>query len=291
MNQAGVPVSAWLLLPKEQGYWFQLDNAAAAARCYDDFKAWTAVNHLQWVGVGLDIEPDYNEFQQMINPRQRWKLIPRFVRRLFDTRSVHQGQQAYTALAARIHADGYRVESYQFPFIQDERRAGSTLLQRLFRIVDFPADLECQMLYTSFMRPVGAGILWDYVSGAQAVAVGSIGGGGDVVESNKPLTWDEFSRDLRLAWQWQDQIAVYSLEGCFQLGYLERLRTFDWKKMAPPPLPQARKVSRLRRTVQGTLWASAHPKTLALGSLLLWVVLRWMRRSRKPVQRWQRGQK
>lgn len=38
---------------------------------------------------------------------------------------------AYEALVARIHADGYRVENYQFPLIADERRAGSTLLQGL----------------------------------------------------------------------------------------------------------------------------------------------------------------
>lgn len=27
LNQAGVPVIAWLLLPKDEGYWFNLDNA------------------------------------------------------------------------------------------------------------------------------------------------------------------------------------------------------------------------------------------------------------------------
>jgi hypothetical protein len=27
LNEAGVPVSAWLLLPKEQGYWSNADNA------------------------------------------------------------------------------------------------------------------------------------------------------------------------------------------------------------------------------------------------------------------------
>ena len=30
LNSAGVPVTAWLLLPEEQGYWFNLDNVAQA---------------------------------------------------------------------------------------------------------------------------------------------------------------------------------------------------------------------------------------------------------------------
>ncbi len=65
LNEAGIPVTAWLLLPKEQGYWFNLDNIPQAIARYADFKAWTEENALQWAGVGIDIEPDFNELQQL----------------------------------------------------------------------------------------------------------------------------------------------------------------------------------------------------------------------------------
>jgi len=65
LNDTGVPVTAWLLLPKEQGYWFNADNATQATARYVEFKAWTAKHGLRWAGIGVDIEPDFAEMQQL----------------------------------------------------------------------------------------------------------------------------------------------------------------------------------------------------------------------------------
>src|SRR5512139_2662143 len=48
LNQSGIPVTAWLLLPKDQGYWFNSTNASQAARRYADFKVWTTEHNLKW---------------------------------------------------------------------------------------------------------------------------------------------------------------------------------------------------------------------------------------------------
>ena len=93
--------------------------------------------------------------------------------RLRDRERPRRAHAAYAALVDRIHADGYRVENYQFPLIADERRAGSTLLQRLLGLVEVPTDREVWMLYSSFMRTLGPGLLWSYGPEAQAVAAGS----------------------------------------------------------------------------------------------------------------------
>jgi len=140
LNQAGIPVIAWLLLPKEQGYWFNVANAPQALAFYDRFKAWTESEGLKWAGVGLDIEPDIREFSALARnwPRQ----IPRWLGRLFWNRRVQRARQLYCQLVARIHADGYLAEAYQFPFIADERHAHTTLLQRLTGLVDLRVDRE-----------------------------------------------------------------------------------------------------------------------------------------------------
>ena len=39
LNRAGVPVIAWLLLPEDEGYWFNIDNHDKAAARYVDCKA------------------------------------------------------------------------------------------------------------------------------------------------------------------------------------------------------------------------------------------------------------
>src|SRR5512133_1979337 len=65
LNEAGIPVIAWLLLPKDQGYWFNLDNHPQAAARYEQFRAWSQAHTLQWARIGLDIEPDIQSVQML----------------------------------------------------------------------------------------------------------------------------------------------------------------------------------------------------------------------------------
>lgn len=278
LNRAGVPVIAWLLLPKSQGYWFNLGNARWAARRYTAFKAWTAEHDLRWAGVGLDIEPDIREMRLLVV--NRWRLLPILLRRFADKEGLRRAQLRYSALVAQIRADGYHVDSYIAPFILDERKAGSTLIQRLGGIVDIPADREVVMLYTSYMRPHGPGTLWSYAKDAQSIGVGSTGGGVEIegVTYPSPLDWDEFARDLRLAHRWNHDIHVFSLEGCARQGFLSRLRDFDWDLPVVPPLNMAEQVERFRKALRIGLWASAHPFTVLGGVLgVLWLLSRQRR--------------
>ena len=63
LNEAGIPVVAWLLLPEKDGYWFNMYNVEKASKRYDDFISWTQENNLKWDGIGIDIEPDFNEIK------------------------------------------------------------------------------------------------------------------------------------------------------------------------------------------------------------------------------------
>ena len=159
----------------------------------------------------------------------------------------------------------------------DERRSGATLLQRLFGLIDLPVDREVLMLYSSFMRPIGHGLLWSYAPIAGSVGVGSTGGGVTVagVDQIPPLQWEEFARDLRLARAWSDDIHVFSLEGAVRQGFLHRLRDFDWQARAEPPLREFQQVERVRKVLRAVLWASVHPGAVLAGVVgVLWLVLR-----------------
>lgn len=173
LNAAAVPVVAVPLLPLEDGYYFTADNWQRAAERYDAWRTWTARHGLAWAGPGLDIEPDARAYLQlMANP---WGLLPMLLPRLFDAERPRRARAAYAALVDRARADGYAVENYQFPIIAEERRAGSTLLQRLLGLVDMATDREVWILYTSFAPAIGPGILWRYAREARAVAVGTTG--------------------------------------------------------------------------------------------------------------------
>jgi hypothetical protein len=276
LNAAGVPVVGIPLLPLAEGYYFTTDNAGQAAGSYQQFMAWTRRHGLVWDGVGLDIEPDARSFLQIMdNP---WGLVPMLVPRLADRARPARSKAAYQALVERIRADGWQVENYQFPLIADERQAGSTLLQRL-ALVDVATDREVWMLYSSFLRALGPGLIWAYGPEAAAIAVGTTGGGPDIPGSPQmpSLNWEELARDLRLARHFCDQVLIHSLEGCVWQGLLPRLRSFDWEDVDRPP-DGARAGKALRRSLRATLWASAHPwPVLGITAAAAWLAWRWRR--------------
>jgi hypothetical protein len=208
-----------------------------------------------------------------------WGLVPMLVPRLLDRARPTRSKLAYRRLIEQMRADGWRVENYQFPLIADERQAGSTLLQRL-ALVDVATDREVWMLYSSFMRALGPGLIWSYGPEAAAIGVGTTGGGPDIPGSLQmpTLTWEELGGDLRLARYFCDQILIHSLEGCVWQGFLHRLRSFEWADVEGPPAG-ARAAKALRKTLRTALWASAHPwPVLAITASSAWLI--W-RRSRK----------
>ena len=278
LNSAGIPLIGWLLLPKEEGYWFNLSNGPQAVARYMDFKVWTLENKLQWRGIGIDVEPDIREMEGLMQGRMA-ALYP-IARRVLGSRALNDARATYWNLVYQMRMDGYRVDSYHFPFIIDERKAGASLLQRVAGLFDLPSDREVLMLYTSMIRPYGPGVLWSYAPEAESVGVGVTGGGVQMegVSEIRPLDWVEFSRDLRLARRQTDDIHVFSLEGCVQQGFLERLRTFDWDGPVTLPLDQARKTNVVRKGLQGVLWVSAHPLLVLAGLFgLKWLISRLIR--------------
>ncbi|UCF59943.1 MAG: hypothetical protein JSV37_09255 [Anaerolineaceae bacterium] len=275
LNGAGIPVVAWLLLPMEQGYWLNVNNALQAAARYHAFKRWTEEYGLLWAGIGLDIEPDIREVERFVTDRPR--LLRTLIYRLFNNQRFRAAQAAYKALVNKMQLDGYQVDSYHIPLMVDERRTGSTLLQRVAGLVDVPSDREVLMPYTSFLRPYGPGILWSYAADAQSLGIGSTGGGVDVAGLSEvpPLDWEELARDLRLARYWSDEIHIFSLEGCIEGEFLARLIDFNWDGPVEIPYENARVIDRLRRGLRVILWVSARPYLILVGLVgFLWLLMR-----------------
>jgi hypothetical protein len=203
-------------------------------------------------------------------------LLPRILQRDRPRRAA----VAYAGLVARIRADGWQVENYQFPLIADERRAGSDLLQRLAGLVEVTTDREVWMLYSSFLRSVGPGMIWSYGPEASAIAVGSTGGAPDIPGHPQvpSLGWGELERDLLLASTFCDDLYIHSLEGCVGHGFFERISSIGWEGQAGPP-DSARRASGIRGLLTAALWTSAHP-ALTLGGVVAsaWV---WSRARRR----------
>lgn len=209
LNRDGIPVTAWLTLPPEQGYYLNASNGRQAEVGFSDFEKWTTANELRWAAIGLDIEPNIQDFATLWQGRRFrlfWTLLGRYV----DRRRVREAKYTYSALMREIGSHGYPVETYQFPFIADERAVRSSVLERLTGIVDVRGDREVLMLYTSFNPSLDSALIWVYGPEAQAIAVGSTTG-----PTSDPhfarLNWEEFSRDLMVANHFSHVIGVYNL--------------------------------------------------------------------------------
>jgi hypothetical protein len=232
LNQHNITASAWLAVDYSEGYWANINNAPQFVAAYSQFKSWTQQYGLKWDAVGLDLEVDFRE----VAPLAQGDLTPFITaatNRLINPQQLSDAKAVYTALANQIRADGFRVESYIFPFIYDERRANSQLLELLIGLVDVTAvDNEIPLLYTSGL-PLGLGFLKSYGKGLKSVAVGTAGG--DPLNATVPTQYPDFAaldRDLRYAHQVlnSENIYIYSLPGLVFKGWLQNMVNFNWNR-------------------------------------------------------------
>lgn len=257
LNEAGVAVGAWLLLPAELGYFATLDNAPHVGARYDAFRHWAQAHSLRFEAVGLDFEPDIRELEAL--SRAPAKTLWRWLGRGRDARRHAGVREAYAALVSRMRADGFLVETYQLPLLHDDRRAGGTLLQRVLGVFDVGADREVFMLYTSLMGPFAPALLESLGRECRAIGLGSTGGG---IDTFPKLSWPELARDLRLAARCAEDLAIFSLEGCVEHGFLSRLRDFDFG--APVEVRRSHRLA--AAAVRALLRAASAASRLARGA-------------------------
>jgi hypothetical protein len=278
LNRAKIPVTAWLLLDKDQGYWTSLDTIEETAIQYNIFKAWKSKYKLEFAAIGLDIEPRLNTVSAL--SKNVWNQVFNLVGRFFSNRQYFENLALARALIQTIRADGFAVETYQFPTVVDERTANSNVLAKTLGIPVLSADREVLMLYSSFFAKYDDSILWSYARQCQAMGVGSTGGGVEIegVPPLKTLRWIDLKRDLLLASKAVDNIYIFSLEGCVANNYMDRLLGLDWSTEVIPPERSAMGISLVRKVGQGVLWTLSHPIEVALGIIIGTSFMRLMRK-------------
>ncbi len=269
LNQRGIDVIAWLLLPPEEGYWFNLRNYPQAVARYDAFKHWVEQEQLHFTAIGMDIEPLLSERYAV----QSGNTLHMFSRAAQAQRNAlyPAASSAYLELAAFMRHDGYEVHTYQYPVIIDDRRAGTTLSQRTLDIVDVPADHEVLLLYSSHIKlllgsDLDGAFVRSYAQHADGIAIGSTGGGVlDPIKGTAAprLSLRAFKRDLVIAAQYTDTVHIFSLEGCVERGWMAELAALDWD--APVRVPRHRRIQMalLRALIGFVLWASRYGWTAA----------------------------
>jgi hypothetical protein len=279
LAQAGIPVTAWLVLAPEQGFYINASNAPAAAQRVAQFEQWTTDNHLQWAAVGLDIEPDFGQLAALKS--HRWRLLSTLLSQAFDSGRIVRAQQAYTSIIRGLQSHGFVVQTYLMPYVPAERDVHVNIVDRMLGTVDVRGDQEYLMVYTSYAHPVGAAMVWSLGRNEQGITVGVTDGDGKPGTANGPLDWNEFSSNLIVAGHYTRHIGVYNLEGCVRQGFLPRLLTMDWSQSVVIPAASISHAERLGFVVRVALWTAAHLIWFIAAVILLLVWLIAWRRNRR----------
>ncbi len=234
LNQQRIPLVAWLQLPHHEGSWFHLQNYPQAVDRYRSVHRWAKEHGLSFQVIGIDIEPPASELDRI----QRWGLRD-LTRRFWlahENVLFASARAAYTDLVGEIHSDGYEVHAYQLPALIDDRRAGTTVIQRAFDIVGIPADVEVVMCYSSVPidslgNDMGGALISSYGPSADSIGVGAVNSVSfsSSPDDLPPLPGAALERDLLLAARYTDLIYVCSLEGCVERGLLSHLRHMHWE--------------------------------------------------------------
>lgn len=224
LASSGIGLTAWLLLPAREGIYFSFENYPAARERCASFLDWTDRNSLQWDAVAFDFEPLCGVSRALGSWAAATRFVRQSARRLRNSETTSRAAEVYARLADGVKARSLLLEAYEFPFVMDERRAGTSGLRRLAGTPTARADIETLMLYTTFAPALGPTLLEEYAMAAQSVAVGVTG----APAHHRRLSWSELARDLCLAARHCSSISVHSLEGCIEQGFLDRIQSLDW---------------------------------------------------------------
>jgi len=277
LSARGVPLVAWLLLPPEEGFAFNLQNYPQAIAHYHAFRAWALEHGLDFEAVGLEIEAPPGE--DLHSPQWGLREVARRFWLAGENVLYPAARAAYIEIVGAIRYDGYEVHTYQMPLVVDDRRAGTTVIQRALDIPDLPADVDVLMCSSCVPSErldydLGGALIASYGPSADAIGVGSIGEDDAGDEPIARLPWAALRRDLLLAARYTDTLYIFSLEDCVERGLLDRIASLDWGAPAYAVPGKRALVGGLRWLLFALLIAGRFgPRTLAWAG---WALAAWL---------------
>ena len=259
LNLAHIPVVCWLVrddLDIMRDY--RTGDANQLHARYRDVMRWSVEQSLRWDAIGIDISAD-------VRDTVRFGDYPAvdvntFLRRISNRWHIDAATKSYENLLSLIRADNHRIESYEIPFIRDDRVSGSTLARRLLGLPAIAADAVVVSLYSSHSRPYGPGLISTYAPECAAVAIGDCTTDGN----NQPMSEHELWRDLQhVSGCGVPHIYIAGFPSIVEKGWHAKIIAGGWVRRSLPPTDEVHhQVARMRAGLRALLWAGARPSVL-----------------------------
>ena len=230
LNAWEIPVQAQLMLPRRDQYFLTINKADLAVKRYEEFQAWVKEKKLVFDGASLTIEPMLEDIKKLNEGHM--SLALQAYNRLSNEKVGDKAKRVYQNLISQMQADGYKVTEFIYPFTLEAKSDTGEALQRLTGLLDLDTDYSVPMFFSnSFQDPLGPSLMISYGKEDRfdGIAIGSTGGEMELqqVEVPRPLSWAFLNRDMCLAAQFSDKLYVYTLEGCIEAGYFNKISSID----------------------------------------------------------------
>jgi len=260
LNRRRIPVVAWIV-PEEHAPArdYRMHDADAFSNRYQCIHQWSVAQGLRWDTVGIDIEPDIRDTVRFGDePKVDYQTL---IRRFGNRWHIDEATTSYQSIIEQIHSDGYTTESYEMPFVRDDRVSQSTVARRLLGLPNLATQHTVVRLCSSAARPYGPGLIATYAPEYTAAIIGNVDNGDD---ANHPLSLAELMRDVaHVAACGVKHIYIAEMAHIFAHGWHEHIAQPTWVRQ---PLPVAdethRQVARMRAGLRALLWAGARPAVL-----------------------------
>lgn len=135
-NSLHIPISAWVVVSYEQGYWAYQGNPEPMFTAVKAWDKWKKANRLEFVSVAIDQEFSWQNLQTFIagvTSRDPEKLKS-WMRSNIDPATQCKAFHAYQALIAWAHRNGIQVDAAEAPMVADDLADGKLALQNAFQI-------------------------------------------------------------------------------------------------------------------------------------------------------------
>jgi hypothetical protein len=282
LQNAQIPIHAWLMLTKEDGYWANNENYKAFQKRYSVFADWSAKEGIKWKSVGLTMLPQRSDGNFLIESQKslngKWDFSKIMIARLLDwDGEFDEAKAAYEDIVRTIKSDGYAVEIYQLPMQMDEALAETTAFQKMAGIINLKGDEQFTIIHRRLTGdyPKILAFIDAYGKSSDGVVLGHTSSQRPLNfrENDVVLNWQELSRCLLYAQKERITIHISTLEGCIEQGILPKMRDLVITK-SNVEIAEEKKVVDAGRT--HTVWlfqVLSYPYLLLIAALIFGVLI------------------
>lgn len=235
LSSAQIPVHAWLVVTKEDGFWANVATQKAYHKRYQAFLDWTARETISWKSVCITMMPPREDATALKEAKDSLKgkiaLLKLSMARLLDWGGeFEEAVASYEDLVRTMQADGFSVEAHYAPVVLDEFRANTISLQKMLGIVQLNTSTNLAIIHRRLVGDYPNIIAYIdlYAPDAKGIIVGHTAKYRllDGRENDKILDWQELSRCIIFATKKNIPLHIATLEGCIEQGIISKMKDF-----------------------------------------------------------------